>query len=143
MTQRSSANPANRIAIVTGGSRGLGRSTVLSLARHRVGSIFTYHANRAEAEKAAETAQGYVIELQSDRKITAHKAVVDDSRTRLFEAAQVGREASLQRTAVLTKQLQEQTANLLMLLAAEDKLRTAMSPQAITARHTVLVSTLE
>jgi NAD(P)-dependent dehydrogenase (short-subunit alcohol dehydrogenase family) len=39
------------IAIVTGGSRGLGRSTVLSLARRGVGSIFTYYANRAEAEK--------------------------------------------------------------------------------------------
>ena len=51
MTQRNTANPTNKIAIVTGGSRGLGRSTVLSLARRGVGSIFTYHANRAEAEK--------------------------------------------------------------------------------------------
>jgi NAD(P)-dependent dehydrogenase (short-subunit alcohol dehydrogenase family) len=51
MTQRNTANPTNKIAIVTGGSRGLGRSTVLSLARRGVDSIFTYHANRAEAEK--------------------------------------------------------------------------------------------
>jgi NAD(P)-dependent dehydrogenase (short-subunit alcohol dehydrogenase family) len=51
MTQRNTANPANKIAIVTGGSRGLGRSTVLSLARRGVDSIFTYHANRAEAER--------------------------------------------------------------------------------------------
>ena len=51
MTQRTTANPTKKIAIVTGGSRGLGRSTVLSLARRGVGSIFTYHANRAEAEK--------------------------------------------------------------------------------------------
>jgi len=51
MAQRNTANPTNKIAIVTGGSRGLGRSTVLSLARRGVGSIFTYHANRAEAEK--------------------------------------------------------------------------------------------
>jgi NAD(P)-dependent dehydrogenase (short-subunit alcohol dehydrogenase family) len=41
----------SKIAIVTGGSRGLGRSTVVSLARRGVDSIFTYHANRAEAEK--------------------------------------------------------------------------------------------
>jgi NAD(P)-dependent dehydrogenase (short-subunit alcohol dehydrogenase family) len=40
-----------KVAVVTGGSRGLGRSTVLSLARRGVDSIFTYHANRAEAEK--------------------------------------------------------------------------------------------
>lgn len=39
------------IAIVTGGSRGLGRSTVLSLAKRGVDSILTYHANQAEAEK--------------------------------------------------------------------------------------------
>src|ERR1700712_4939607 len=42
------SNP--KIAIVTGGSRGLGRNTVLSLARRGVDSIFTYHSNRAEAE---------------------------------------------------------------------------------------------
>jgi NAD(P)-dependent dehydrogenase (short-subunit alcohol dehydrogenase family) len=38
-----------RIAIVTGGSRGIGRNTVLSLARRGVDSIFTYHSNRIEA----------------------------------------------------------------------------------------------
>jgi len=51
MTQRNTANLTNKIAIVTGGSRRLGRSTVLSLARRGVDSLFTYHANRAEAEK--------------------------------------------------------------------------------------------
>ena len=45
MTQRNTANPTNKIAIVTGGSRGLGRSTVLSLAGRGVDSIFAYHAN--------------------------------------------------------------------------------------------------
>jgi NAD(P)-dependent dehydrogenase (short-subunit alcohol dehydrogenase family) len=44
-----SSNP--RIAIVTGGSRGLGRNTVLSLARRGVNSIFTFNSNRAEADK--------------------------------------------------------------------------------------------
>ena len=40
----------NKIAIVTGGSRRLGRNTVLSLAKRGVHSIFTYNSNRAEAE---------------------------------------------------------------------------------------------
>ena len=44
-------NPAAKIAIVTGGSRGLGRDTVLNLAKRGVDSIFTYHSNRAEADK--------------------------------------------------------------------------------------------
>ena len=47
MPQRDTASQTNKIAIVTGGSRGLGRSTVVSLARRGVDSIFTYHANRA------------------------------------------------------------------------------------------------
>lgn len=39
------------IAIVTGASRGLGRATVEALARRGVGTIFTYHRNRAAAEE--------------------------------------------------------------------------------------------
>jgi NAD(P)-dependent dehydrogenase (short-subunit alcohol dehydrogenase family) len=40
----------SKIAIVTGGSRGIGRSTVLCLAGRGVRTIFTYRANRAEAD---------------------------------------------------------------------------------------------
>ncbi|MGG3640209.1 SDR family NAD(P)-dependent oxidoreductase [Bacillus gobiensis] len=40
-----------KIAIVTGGSRGIGRSTVLSLANRGIDSIFTYNSNQEEAEK--------------------------------------------------------------------------------------------
>ena len=45
-----------KIALVTGGSRGLGRNTVLSLAKRGVNSIFTYNSNRAEAENVAAAA---------------------------------------------------------------------------------------
>jgi NAD(P)-dependent dehydrogenase (short-subunit alcohol dehydrogenase family) len=40
-----------KIAIITGGSRGLGRDSVLSLAKRGVHAIFTYNSNRAEAEE--------------------------------------------------------------------------------------------
>jgi NAD(P)-dependent dehydrogenase (short-subunit alcohol dehydrogenase family) len=50
-------NTSGPIAIVTGGSRGLGRSTVLSLAKRGVRSIFTYRSNRTEAEKVAGLAR--------------------------------------------------------------------------------------
>ncbi len=53
MATENRANSTTRIAIVTGGSRGLGRSTVLSLARRGVDSIFTYKSNQAEARKVA------------------------------------------------------------------------------------------
>jgi len=39
------------IALVTGGSRGLGRSTVEALARRGVSSVLTYNSNRAAAEE--------------------------------------------------------------------------------------------
>ena len=69
MPQRNATSQTNKIAIVTGGSRGLGRSTVLSLAKRGVDSIFTYHANRAEAEKVvglAAEAGRKAVALQLD-----------------------------------------------------------------------------
>jgi NAD(P)-dependent dehydrogenase (short-subunit alcohol dehydrogenase family) len=50
MSEQNLQNSARKIAIVTGGSRGIGRNTVVSLARRGVHSIFTYHSNRAEAD---------------------------------------------------------------------------------------------
>ena len=40
----------NKIAIITGGSRGLGRNTALNLFDRGVDVIFTYRANKAEAD---------------------------------------------------------------------------------------------
>jgi len=59
----------DKIAIVTGGSRGIGRNTVLHLARRGVRSIFTYNSNRAEADRAtalAAEAGAQAIALQLD-----------------------------------------------------------------------------
>jgi NAD(P)-dependent dehydrogenase (short-subunit alcohol dehydrogenase family) len=56
MADTNTSTPQQRVAIVTGGSRGLGRSTVLSLAGRGVDAIFTYHSNRAEAEKVVGVA---------------------------------------------------------------------------------------
>ena len=51
MSEENTMKASAKIAIVTGGSRGLGRNTVLSLAKRGVHSIFTYNSNRAEADK--------------------------------------------------------------------------------------------
>jgi NAD(P)-dependent dehydrogenase (short-subunit alcohol dehydrogenase family) len=67
-TSRRIISP-NKIAIVTGGSRGIGRNTVVSLAKCGVDSIFTYNSNQAEAERViglvAEAGQK-AIALQLD-----------------------------------------------------------------------------
>jgi NAD(P)-dependent dehydrogenase (short-subunit alcohol dehydrogenase family) len=51
MPTENDAISKNKIAIVTGGSRGIGRNIVLSLAKRGVNSIFTYNSNQTEAEK--------------------------------------------------------------------------------------------
>jgi NAD(P)-dependent dehydrogenase (short-subunit alcohol dehydrogenase family) len=44
------ANENYKIAIITGGSRGLGRNTAINLARRGVDILFTYRANKKEAD---------------------------------------------------------------------------------------------
>jgi NAD(P)-dependent dehydrogenase (short-subunit alcohol dehydrogenase family) len=70
-------NTPSAIAIVTGGSRGLGRSTVLSLAKRGVHSIFTYQSNRAEAEK--------VVSLASDAGAKAVALQLDTGNVSAFD----------------------------------------------------------
>lgn len=47
----------DRIAIITGGSRGLGRNTAVNLAQRGVDVIFTYRSNQKEAESLAREAE--------------------------------------------------------------------------------------
>ncbi len=59
----------SKIAIVTGGSRGIGCNTVLCLAKRGVRSIFTFNAHRAEADKVvalAAQAGAEAVALQLD-----------------------------------------------------------------------------
>ena len=58
-----------RIALVTGGSRGLGRSTVLKLAERGVDIVLTYKSNEAEAHAVAADVAALgrrVVALQLD-----------------------------------------------------------------------------
>ncbi len=44
----------SKIAIITGGNRGIGRATALQLARDGVDVILTYHSHRAEADAVVD-----------------------------------------------------------------------------------------
>ena len=64
-THDNSANQA-KIAIVTGGSRGIGRSTVLSLAQRGVHTIFTYNSRQDAADAVVAEAGGTAVALKLD-----------------------------------------------------------------------------
>jgi NAD(P)-dependent dehydrogenase (short-subunit alcohol dehydrogenase family) len=71
-------NNSSKIALVTGSSRGLGKSTALNLAKKGVDSIVTYHTNAAEAAKVVaeiESLGAKAIALQLD---TANTKTFDD-----------------------------------------------------------------
>ncbi len=69
MLVEQTSSMAGKIAIVTGGSRGIGRNTVLNLAKRGARSIFTYNSNRTEADNvvsAVNVAGGTAVALQLD-----------------------------------------------------------------------------
>ncbi len=67
-----------QIAIITGGSRGLGRSTALNLAQRGVDILFTWRANQKEAESLTREVEAM------GRKAAALR--LDTGDTRLFDA---------------------------------------------------------
>jgi len=89
MSIENSSFSEGKIAIVTGGSRGLGRNTVFNLAKRGVNSIFTYNSNRAEADKvvaAVSEAGSKAIALQLDAgNVSAFDPFVKDVSKALGE----------------------------------------------------------
>lgn len=66
--------PTPRIALITGGSRGLGRSMALSLARQGTDIVFTYRDRHAEAQDVVKSIEAL------GRKARALRLDVGDSR---------------------------------------------------------------
>jgi NAD(P)-dependent dehydrogenase (short-subunit alcohol dehydrogenase family) len=74
-TATNTATVATPIALVTGGSRGLGRNTALALAAQGTDVILTYRSNRAEAESVVAQIQ------QAGRRAVALPLDVAESKT--------------------------------------------------------------
>ncbi len=81
---------SNKIAVITGGSRGLGRNTAVHLARKGVDVVLTYYSNQTEADAAIgeiEAAGAKAIALQLD---TGNVAAFTGFGGRLKEALASG-----------------------------------------------------
>jgi NAD(P)-dependent dehydrogenase (short-subunit alcohol dehydrogenase family) len=64
----------NKIALVTGGSRGLGKDIALSLAKMGIGIVLTYHSNKKEGDRVTEEIRasgGVAVALQLDVSMTS------------------------------------------------------------------------
>ncbi|MER0440121.1 SDR family oxidoreductase [Emticicia sp. W12TSBA100-4] len=62
----------NKIALVTGGSRGLGKDMAISLAKKNIDVILTYNTNQADAEEVVKT-----IEASGQKAIALKLDVAD------------------------------------------------------------------
>ncbi|ADV84841.1 SDR family NAD(P)-dependent oxidoreductase [Terriglobus saanensis] len=83
----SSTTTEKKIALVTGGSRGLGRNTALSFAQKGVDVILTYNSNKTEADSAVAAIQalgGKAVALQlSAGEIATFDTFVDAVKSAL------------------------------------------------------------
>jgi len=68
----------NKIALITGGSRGLGREMALALAADGKDIIITYHSNQKQAEE--------VVHLIQAKGVKATAIQLDASKTDTFDA---------------------------------------------------------
>ena len=89
MSEQNKKLESDKIAIVTGGSRGIGRNTVLSLAKREVHAIFTYHTRRVDAKAvvvAVKDAGAKVISLQLDAgNIASFDAFVESVKDAIMD----------------------------------------------------------
>ena len=75
---------SGKIALITGGSRGLGRNTALHLAKAGVGVVLTYHSRKDQADAAVaevEAAGSQAAALQLDTADTSGFAAFTEELT--------------------------------------------------------------
>jgi len=87
MMMETNAITPKKIAIVTGGSRGIGRSTSENLAKRGVNSVFTYHTHGTDAEAVVAAvkdagADGVALQLDAGN-IASFDAFVESVKNAL------------------------------------------------------------
>lgn len=72
-------NTQKNIALITGGSRGLGRNMAEHLAKRGVDLIITYHSKKAEAETVVKA-----VQAEGQRAVALQLDITDESRFDTF-----------------------------------------------------------
>lgn len=106
------SNQAGKVAIVTGGSRGIGRAIVKALAEAGYHVAFSYASNQAAADEVAALAKGFgvdVLAVKSDAASVSDAQALIEQTHRLF-----GRIDALVNNAGITRD------GLLMRMSDED-----------------------
>jgi len=91
----ASSNTTPRIALITGGSRGLGKNAALHLAREGVGILLTYVGNRtaadatvSEIEALGVPAVALQLDLADSASVPAFAQQVSDALYRVWQVRQ-------------------------------------------------------
>jgi NAD(P)-dependent dehydrogenase (short-subunit alcohol dehydrogenase family) len=88
MASKGVGTMSNKIAIITGGSRGLGRNTAVNLARRDVDVLFTYRSNQKEAENLIREAEAMGTKAAAFRLDTGDVRTFDAFVTEIRKALQ-------------------------------------------------------
>lgn len=90
------ATQSNKVALVTGGSRGLGRDMAIQLAKKGFDIIITYHTNADEAGKVVQEisalgkkAKAFPLDVAQSKSFDAFVSVVKKSLTDDFGTTQL------------------------------------------------------
>ena len=68
----------NKTILVTGGSRGIGKSIVLTLAKHGANVIFTYLSSSEDANKVVEEAKKYDVKIEAYQSDASNYQACED-----------------------------------------------------------------
>ena len=71
-------NTKNKIALITGGSRGLGRNMAVAIAKKGIDVILTYHTNKKAADEVVAEIKSLGQKAAAFRLDTANTALFDD-----------------------------------------------------------------